>query len=91
MGGPGPGTLRLHVGDETIAVPLSRRDVAATLRVRCATVRSPDGVARCTVPGPDRPVVVAPDALLTVETPHGPVLFQMLTARAPQAPSGQSR
>jgi hypothetical protein len=91
VGGPAAGDLRLHVGDETIAVPLSRRDIAATLLVRCATVRASDGVARCMVSGPDRQVVVAPDALLTLDTPHGPVLFQMVTARAPKAASGQSR
>ena len=53
--------------------------------------RAHDGVARCTVSGPDRQVVVAPDALLTLETPYGPVLFQMVTARAPKAAPGQSR
>ena len=39
VGGPAAGDLRLRIGDETIAVPLSRRDLAATLLVRCATVR----------------------------------------------------
>jgi hypothetical protein len=91
VGGPNPGDLRLRVGDETIAVPVSRRDLAATLLIRCATVRAADGVARCIVSGPDRQVVVAPDALLTLETPNGPVLFQMVSARAPKAASGQSR
>ena len=91
VGGPGAGDLRLRVGDDAITVPLSRRDLSATLLVKCATVRTPDGVARCTIPGPDRPVVVAPDALLTLVTPHGPLLFQMVTARAPKAASGQSR
>jgi hypothetical protein len=91
VGGANPGDLRVRVGDETIAVPLSRRDLAATLLIRCATVRAADGVARCIVSGPDRQVVVAPDALLTLETPNGPVLFQMVSARAPKAASGQSR
>ena len=91
VGGPGPGDLRLRVGDDAITVPLSRRDLSATLLVKCATVRTPDGVARCTIPGPDRQVVVAPDALLTLDTPHGPLLFQMVTARAPKAASGQNR
>jgi hypothetical protein len=43
------------------------------------------------VPGADRQVVVAPDALLTLETPHGTVLFQMISARPPKAAAGQNR
>ena len=51
-----------------------------------------DHVFACnSIPGPDRQVVVAPDALLTLDTPHGPLLFQIVTARAPKASSGQSR
>ena len=91
VGGAGPGDLRLRVGDDTITVPLSRRDLAATLLVRCATVRAADGIARCLVPAGDRQVVVAPDALLTLDTPDGAVLFQMVTARAPKPPAGRNR
>lgn len=91
VGGPAPGDLRLHVGDQTIAVPVSRRDVVATLLVKCTTVRAPDGLARCLVPGADRQVAVAPDALLTLDTPHGTVLFQMISARPPKAAAGQNR
>jgi hypothetical protein len=91
VGGPGSGDLRLRVGDQTVTVPLSRRDVAATLLVHCATVRASDGVARCIVSGPDRQVVVAPDALLTIDTPHGPLLFQMVTARAPKPAESRGR
>jgi hypothetical protein len=51
--------------------------------------QSPDGVARCLVPGADRQVAVAPDALLTLDTPHGTVLFQD-DQRAPGQGSGGS-
>jgi hypothetical protein len=85
IGGAARGDLRLHVGDRTIRVPQGRQDVAATLRLRCTTDRSPDGAARCIYPGPDQPIVVAPDMLLTVSTPDGPVLFQIGDVRAPVA------
>ena len=81
VGPPAAGDLRLRVGDETISVAVSRRELPATLLVRCSTVRTADGAARCAVPGPDQQVVVAPDALLTWTTPYGPALFQIATAR----------
>jgi hypothetical protein len=86
-----PGDLRLHVGSETIDVPLKRRDVPAVLRVTCATVRTVDGAARCTVSDGDQQVVVAPDALLTLPTPGGPVVFQIASARPPKSAARDSR
>jgi hypothetical protein len=83
IGPPAPGDLRLHVGDETVTVPLRRADVAATLLVKCSILRAPDGSVRCTVPLPDQRVVVAPDAVLTLMTPQGPLVFQIGSARAP--------
>ena len=79
-----PGALRLRVGDQTIAVTSNRQDLEATLLVKCATRRADDGTARCVVPLPDQPIVVAPDALLTFATPAGPLVFQIASARAPQ-------
>ena len=78
-----PGAVRLRVGDDTISVPVDRRDLPATLLIRCATVRAPDGTVRCSMPGPDQPVVVGPDALLTFSTAAGPAVFQVASARAP--------
>ena len=86
-----PGDLRLRVGDETVAVPLQRRDLAATLRIRCSTVRMDDGAARCTFRSTDQAVVVGPDVLLTVPTPHGPVLFQIAEAHASKTAASQGR
>jgi len=83
VGGAVPGAVRLRVGDDTISVPGDRSDLPATLLIRCATVRAPDGTVRCSVPGPDQPVVVGPDALLTFSTAAGPAVFQVDGARAP--------
>ncbi len=77
------GDLRLRVGEETLTVPLSRQDLAATLRVKCAILRAQDGSVRCTIPLPDQHVVVAPDAVLLLMMPQGPVPFQIDSARAP--------
>ena len=82
IGPPSAGSLRLRVGDETVTVPLAHQTVAATLRVKCSILRAPDGSARCTVPLPDQRVVVAPDAVLTLMTPRGPLVFQIASARA---------
>lgn len=75
------GDVRLRIGDETVSAPVQRDDLQATLRIRCHTTRGPDGFARCTVPLPDQPVVVAPDAMLTLTTASGPVFFQITSAR----------
>ena len=48
-------------------------------------VRATDGTPRCMVPGVDQSVAVAPDALIVLPTPQGPVLFQVASARASQA------
>jgi hypothetical protein len=81
IGPPTPGDLRLRVGEGTVTVPLHRQDLAATLLVKCYIVRAQDGAVRCTVPLPDQPVVVAPDAVLMLTTPQGPVFFQINSAR----------
>jgi hypothetical protein len=86
-----PGLLRLGVGDDTITVPLKGPNLAAVLRVTCATVRTVDGAARCTVSDGDQQVVVAPDALFTVPTAAGPVVFQMTSARPAKAAAPDSR
>lgn len=78
-----PGSLRLRFGSDTIALASGRQDVEATLRVGCATRRDAEGALRCTVPSVDQPVVVAPDAVLTFATPAGPLVFQIVSARAP--------
>ena len=85
VGVPVPGDLRVRVGDETVRIASSRRDLPATLRVKCNSVRAADGTVRCMVPVGDEPVAVAPDALLTFSTPAGPALFQIASARAPKA------
>jgi hypothetical protein len=77
-----PGDLRLRIGEGTLTVPLRRQDLAATLRVKCYIVRAADGAVHCTVPLPDQRVVVAPDAVLMLAMPQGPVLFQITSARA---------
>jgi hypothetical protein len=91
VGEASPGGLRLHVGSETIDVPLKGRDVSAILRVTCSTVRNVDGAARCTVSDGDQQVVVAPDALLTLQTPGGPVVFQIASARPPKGAGRETR
>jgi len=91
VGVPVPGDLRVRVGDETVRIASSRRELPATLRVKCYSVRAADGTVRCMVPASDEPVAVAPDALLTFSTPDGPVLFQIASARAPKAHSSGSR
>ena len=85
VGTPVPGELRVRVGDEMVRVASTDRDLPATLRVKCQSVRGPGGTARCMVPGVDEPVAVAPDALLALSTPQGPLLFQIATGRAPKA------
>jgi hypothetical protein len=80
-----PGELRLRVGNEVVRIASAGRDLPATLRVQCHSVRGPDGTARCMVPGVDAAVPVAPDALLSLPTPQGPLLFQIATAQAPKA------
>jgi hypothetical protein len=84
VGAPVPGELRLRVGNEVVRVASAGRDLPATLRVQCHSVRAPDGTARCMVPGVDVAVAVAPDALLSLPTPQGPLLFQITTAQAPK-------
>ena len=91
VGAPIPGELRVRVGDDMVRVASAERDLPATLRVRCRSVRAPDGTARCMVPGVDEPVAVAPDAFLTLPTPQGPLLFQIGTARAPKANASDDR
>jgi hypothetical protein len=87
VGAPTSGDLRLRVGGETVRVASSQRELPATLRVKCYSVRAEDGTARCVVPTADERVAVAPDALLTLSTPQGSVLFQIASARAPKANS----
>jgi len=82
VGNPGEGDLRLQFGDQTILVPRRSRTRAATLRLKCSTVRAADGTARCAVAGPDQPIVVAPGAVLTWTTAYGPLVFQIAEARA---------
>ena len=84
-------SIRFRVGDDSIVVPLTARDVAATVRVKCTTGRSADGLARCVVPIGDERIIVAPDALITFRTAQGPVVFQIARARAPQAASPEHR
>ena len=87
---PGPGDLRLRVGEDTIRVPLRHAVLPATLRVKCYTARRPDGTVRCLVPGSpgnDEPTVVAPDALLTLPSLSGPVEFQISAVRSPAGTS----
>jgi hypothetical protein len=91
VGALAPSDIKVRVGSETIAVPLSGQDLAATLRIRCSTVRTPDGTPRCAVPGADQSVIVAPDALLTVPTRAGPVLFQIAAAHAPKGTGSEAR
>jgi hypothetical protein len=90
VGAVAPGDLRLRVGDDVVTVP-GRRELPATLLVKCSAVRAADGAARCAVPGPDQQVVVAPDALLTWATPYGPAVFQIAAARAPKPATPGSR
>jgi IPT/TIG domain-containing protein len=82
VGAPSPGAMRLRVGTETVTVPTAQRDLPATLHVRCTTAPGPDGIARCTIPGPAGRTVLAPDALLTFSTPTGAAVFQVTAARA---------
>ena len=87
VGAPTAEDLRLRVGGETVRVASTQRELPATLRVKCYSVREPDGTARCVVPTADERIAVAPDALLVWSTPQGPVLFQIASARAPKASS----
>lgn len=87
VGGAVPSDIRFRVGNDSVVVPLTSHDLAATVQVKCSTGRSSDGVARCVVPLGDDRIVVAPDALLTFQTAQGPVLFQIVRARAPQTAS----
>jgi len=91
VGRLGPGELGVRVGDATVVVPLRAQELAATLRIRCSTIRASDGAVRCMFPGPDQPVMVAPAAMLTLPTNAGPVLFQIATARAPKTAAPESR
>jgi hypothetical protein len=86
IGAPAAGDLRLRAGDQIIRVPLQQRELPATLRLKCHTARTADGAVQCLVaggPGADEPMVVAPDALLTLPLPSGPVSFQIISVRAP--------
>jgi hypothetical protein len=90
IGAATPGDLRLRVGDNTISVPLRQPVWPATLRVRCSTAHKQDGTVQCLVPGgsgSDDQTVVAPDALLTLPSPSGPIGFQIAAVRAPVGPS----
>ena len=90
IGDPTKGDLRLRVGDDTIKVPLIAPVQSATLRVKCYTARRSDGTVQCLVPGGPGPgdnaegTVVAPDALLMLPSPSGPVAFQIASVRAPR-------
>jgi hypothetical protein len=85
VGASVPGDLRLRIGDETVRVPVSRRDVPATLLMRCYTARQPDGTVRCLVPGPGEPTALAPDALITLRSAGGDISFQVASVRTPTA------
>jgi hypothetical protein len=89
-GAPTAGDLRLRIGDNTISVPLRQPVWPATLRVKCYTARRPEGTVQCIVPsgsGSADQTVVAPDALLTLLSPSGPIGFQIAAVRAPGAPA----
>jgi hypothetical protein len=90
VGAPTTGDLRLRVGNDTISVPLRQPVWPATLRVKCYTAHKPDGTVQCIVPGGsgnDDQTIVAPDALLTLSSPSGPIGFQIAAVRAPAAPA----
>ena len=78
-----PGSVRLRIGEDTVTAPANQRDLPATLLIRCAPQRAPDGTVRCSVPDAEQPVVVGPDALLTFATTAGPAVFQIASARSP--------
>jgi hypothetical protein len=91
VGVPMPGDLGVRIGNDTVHIASSRRQLPATLRVKCYTARAADGTVRCMVPLSDGPVAVAPDAMLTFATPSGPVLFQIVSARASKARATEGR
>jgi hypothetical protein len=86
-----PGELAVRVGDGTVVVPLRQQELAATLRIRCSTIRVTDGAARCMFQGSDQPVMVGPDVMLTLPAGAGPVLFQIAAVRAPKTAAPERR
>ena len=79
VGAPIPADLRVRAGDVILGVPLPGQvKMPATLRVKCAVTANSDGSFRCMFSGPQQqPVLVAADANLTLQGPHGWVNFQI--------------
>jgi uncharacterized protein DUF4330 len=77
VGKAASGSIRLHVGDVLLAVPVRDWEVPATLRVNCTITPNADGSLGCVAYSGDQPVVVAPNSVLTLPGSRGWVRFQI--------------
>jgi hypothetical protein len=84
---PAPAMIRLRAGAATLTVPaLEANELPATLRVRCTLTANGNGMVGCSFMGPQQPVPVAPDSVLTLEGASRLVNFQIGEVRVTSAP-----
>lgn len=84
VGTPAPSTLRFTAGGSVLTLPVPGQvELPATLRVHCFTEVAGDASIRCMVPGPLHSAPAAPDSLLTLSGPDGPVNFQIGSVMIP--------
>jgi hypothetical protein len=87
VGPPVEADMRIRTGDVTVGVALpGYKQVPATLRLKCYTSATTDGVIRCSVQGPAAPAIVAPDSNLTLKAPNGWINFQISEAYPVSSP-----
>jgi len=64
--------IRLRAGAATLTAPASQaNELPATLRVRCTLTSNTNGTVSCSFMGPQQPVPVAPDSVITSKARPG--------------------
>jgi len=81
------GHVRLRVGEVLLAVPAPDWEVPATLRIQCEVMPNMDVSLGCVTYSGDQPVVVAPNAVLTLSGAKGWVRFQISDVHLATAPA----
>src|SRR5262245_39224724 len=78
VGTPIPADLRIRAVEVVLGVPAPGQVwIPATLRISCYVTPNADGLLRCMFQGPQQPILVATDAVLTLQGPKGWVNFQI--------------
>jgi hypothetical protein len=87
VGAPVPASLNIRAGEVSLPIPIADQlEVPATVRLLCYAMTSSDGTVRCLYPGPTQPIIVAPDAILTLQGPKGWVTFQIAEVHVTSQP-----